>query len=137
MQADPGQEREALLEEALRWALTAIENMAGEAKEWPAFDKARAALAAREEPPDARVTVGQSRIGPVGAAVNRRRKRCRTGDPTPKGPVNDLVEHDTDGGDCVCGPETQPVQRDGGGIAYVIVHHSLDGREQAEQEPKQ
>src|ERR1039458_2708486 len=66
MQADPGQEREALLEEALRWALTAIENMAGEAKEWPAFDKARAALAAREEPPDARVTVGQSRIGPVG-----------------------------------------------------------------------
>jgi hypothetical protein len=43
---DPGQEREAL-EAALRWALTAIENMAGEAKEWPAFDKAKAALAER------------------------------------------------------------------------------------------
>jgi hypothetical protein len=47
-------------------------------------------------------------------------------------PVNDLVEHDTAGGDCVCGPTTEPVERDDGSIAYVIVHHSLDGREQHE-----
>lgn len=47
-------------------------------------------------------------------------------------PVNDLVEHDTSGGECVCGPETMPVERDDGSIAYVIVHHALDGREHSE-----
>jgi hypothetical protein len=47
-------------------------------------------------------------------------------------PVNDLVEHDTNSGDCVCGPTNEPVERDDGSIAYVIVHHSLDGREQYE-----
>lgn len=44
-------------------------------------------------------------------------------------PVNDLVEHDTDGGDCICGPETEPVARDDGTFGYVVTHHSLDGRE--------
>jgi hypothetical protein len=47
-------------------------------------------------------------------------------------PVNDLVEHVTNGDGCVCGPETQPVERDDGSIGYVIVHHSLDGREMLE-----
>lgn len=42
-------------------------------------------------------------------------------------PIDDLVEHDTDGDDCVCGPDTEFV--DGGA---VITHHSLDGREQHE-----
>lgn len=51
-------------------------------------------------------------------------------------PVADLVEHDTDGGDCVCGPDTTPVERDDGSIGYVVTHHSLDGRELAETEPK-
>jgi len=44
-------------------------------------------------------------------------------------PVNDLIEHDTDGGDCVCGPDTEPVERDDGSIAWLVSHHSLDGRE--------
>ena len=47
-------------------------------------------------------------------------------------PVGDLVEHDTDSGDCVCGPTTKPVTRDDGSIGWQIVHHSLDGREAAE-----
>lgn len=44
-------------------------------------------------------------------------------------PVNDLIEHDTSGEQCVCGPETLPVECDDGSIAYNVVHHSLDGRE--------
>jgi hypothetical protein len=44
-------------------------------------------------------------------------------------PVNDLVEHDTSGEPCVCGPEMQPVERADGSIGYVVIHHSLDGRE--------
>lgn len=39
-------------------------------------------------------------------------------------PVNDLVEHELEGDDCVCGPTTEFVE---GG--KVVVHHSLDGRE--------
>lgn len=44
-------------------------------------------------------------------------------------PVNDLIEHETTGDDCPCGPDTHPVQRDDGSYGWVIVHHSLDGRE--------
>lgn len=49
-------------------------------------------------------------------------------------PTHDLIEHDTstDQADCVCGPQVQPVQHDDGSMRWVIVHHSLDGREQAE-----
>jgi hypothetical protein len=42
-------------------------------------------------------------------------------------PINDLVDHDCDGGvlcDCVCGPDVEFVE---GGA--VVSHHSLDGRE--------
>lgn len=48
-------------------------------------------------------------------------------------PVDDLVEHDTDGGDCVCGPTTEPVERNDGSMGWLVVHHSLDGRELHEQ----
>lgn len=45
-------------------------------------------------------------------------------------PVNDLIEHDTNGEqDCVCGPDTEPVEREDGSMGWLIVHHSLDGRE--------
>lgn len=45
-------------------------------------------------------------------------------------PVNDLIEHDTSGEqECVCIPEVIPVMRDDGSNGWVIVHHSLDGRE--------
>lgn len=49
-------------------------------------------------------------------------------------PVNDLVEHDTSTveANCVCGPEVEPVERDDGSIGWLIVHHSLDGRERFE-----
>lgn len=43
-------------------------------------------------------------------------------------PVNDLVGHEDDE-DCVCGPDTTFVE---GG--KVITHHSLDGREEREQD---
>jgi hypothetical protein len=49
-------------------------------------------------------------------------------------PVNDLVEHDTDGPDCVCGPTVEPVDRDDGSLGWLVVHHSLDGRERAEDD---
>lgn len=39
-------------------------------------------------------------------------------------PVNDLIEHEDEGDDCVCGPSFEFVE---GGL--VITHHSLDGRE--------
>lgn len=49
-------------------------------------------------------------------------------------PMDNLVEHDTATAeaDCLCGPRTKPVERADGSIGWLIVHHSLDGREQAE-----
>jgi hypothetical protein len=45
-------------------------------------------------------------------------------------PVNDLIEHDSSGErDCICGPETVPVERDDGSMGWLVSHHSLDGRE--------
>lgn len=46
-------------------------------------------------------------------------------------PVDDLIEHVTFG-DCPCGPDTRPVQRDDGSLGWGKVHHSLDGREALE-----
>jgi hypothetical protein len=47
-------------------------------------------------------------------------------------PVGDLVEHELEGEDCICGPEVIPVECDDGSMGWVISHHSLDGREQRE-----
>lgn len=47
-------------------------------------------------------------------------------------PVGDLVDHDTDGDGCVCGPTTEPVPRGDGSMGWVVTHHSLDGREERE-----
>ena len=49
-------------------------------------------------------------------------------------PVADAVTHDssTSEPDCVCGPTVQPVPADDGSMGWLIVHHSLDGREQTE-----
>jgi hypothetical protein len=47
-------------------------------------------------------------------------------------PIDDFVEHDTDGGDCLCGPTTEPVFREDGSNGWLVVHHSLDGREARE-----
>jgi hypothetical protein len=43
-------------------------------------------------------------------------------------PGGDLIEHDTDGGDCMCGPTTEFVQGDESS-GWLVIHHSLDGRE--------
>lgn len=61
--------------------------------------------------------------------------RCHT-DPT-EGPLHvwpesDIVEHDLDSDDCVCGPTSEPIKREDGSVAWIITHHSLDGREQHE-----
>lgn len=40
-------------------------------------------------------------------------------------PENDLVDHELDGDDCVCGVTTEPVERDDGSFGWVIVHHAL------------
>lgn len=48
-------------------------------------------------------------------------------------PVDDLIEHLADrDGSCVCGPTVEPVKRDDGSIAWLWLHHSLDGREFSE-----
>jgi hypothetical protein len=49
-------------------------------------------------------------------------------------PIGDLIEHDTSTAepDCPCGPTVRPVHRDDGAYGWLIVHHSLDGRELAE-----
>lgn len=50
-------------------------------------------------------------------------------------PRSDLIEHDTDGDGCPCGPDAMPVERDDGSVGWLAVHHSLDGREAAEGTP--
>jgi hypothetical protein len=44
-------------------------------------------------------------------------------------PINDLIEHDTDGDDCPCGPDVEAVFREDGSNGWLVSHHSLDGRE--------
>ncbi len=48
-------------------------------------------------------------------------------------PVDDLIEHDTSGGDCVCGPATKPVFRIDGSCGWLVTHTALDGRERQER----
>jgi hypothetical protein len=43
-------------------------------------------------------------------------------------PTADLIDHDTDGGDCPCGPAVEPVPGPDGSIGWLVTHHSLDGR---------
>lgn len=46
-------------------------------------------------------------------------------------PVDDQIEHQlTD--DCPCGPESRRELLDDGSDGWLIVHHSLDGREKTE-----
>lgn len=50
-------------------------------------------------------------------------------------PVADLIEHDTEGDGCPCGPTIEPVPRDDGSMGWHLIHHSLDGREHDEVAP--
>jgi hypothetical protein len=47
-------------------------------------------------------------------------------------PIDDLIEHEGEGLDCVCGPELQLVTADDGTVRHLVVHNSLDGREDEE-----
>lgn len=44
-------------------------------------------------------------------------------------PDRDLIEHVTEGDECLCGPEVEAVPADDGSMGWLISHHSLDGRE--------
>lgn len=48
-------------------------------------------------------------------------------------PLGDLVAHEFD--ECVCGPTVKPIKRDDGSVSWVVIHHSLDHREQRERNP--
>lgn len=45
-------------------------------------------------------------------------------------PCDDGVEHVFT--DCPCGPDVQPIKREDGSVGWLVVHHSLDGRELVE-----
>lgn len=45
----------------------------------------------------------------------------------------DVTHEVTDDGDCPCGPEVQPVEREDGSIGWVYLHNALDGRDLEEQ----
>ena len=48
-------------------------------------------------------------------------------------PCGDLIEHELDGDECVCGPDVEYFREDGTAfLVPLITHHSLDGREQFE-----
>lgn len=47
-------------------------------------------------------------------------------------PLHDLIAHETTGGalcECVCGPDVEFLE----GGSVLVSHHSLDGRERAEE----
>jgi hypothetical protein len=49
----------------------------------------------------------------------------------PESSSEDAFCHELDEG-CPCGPTVEPVKRDDGSVGWVLIHHSLDGRENAE-----
>jgi len=48
-------------------------------------------------------------------------------------PAGDLIEHVLEGDGCPCGPQARLVKKADGSDGWLIVHHSLDGREQREE----
>lgn len=45
-------------------------------------------------------------------------------------PVGDLIEHELE--HCPCGPSHERLAREDGTDEWMVVHHSLDGREREE-----
>lgn len=43
-------------------------------------------------------------------------------------PIGDLVEHVSDD-ECCCGPKAKPIKDESGSMSWIMIHHSLDGRE--------
>lgn len=52
-------------------------------------------------------------------------------------PVADLIEHELEGDRCPCGPTSEHVPNPHGPDGWLIIHHSLDGREQHEPDATQ
>ena len=50
---------------------------------------------------------------------------------TPESNSDDAFFHELDES-CPCGPTADPVKRDDGSVGWVLIHHSLDGREKDE-----
>lgn len=46
-------------------------------------------------------------------------------------PLGDLIAHDLTA-DCVCGPDCELVEAEHAPDRWLVIHHSLDGREKAE-----
>lgn len=44
-------------------------------------------------------------------------------------PNNDYIKHNLETNHCVCGQRIERVVEDDGSVGWLIVHHSLDGRE--------
>lgn len=44
-------------------------------------------------------------------------------------PVDDLIQHDNESADCICGPTQHHEKAEDGSIHWIITHHALDGRE--------
>ena len=51
-------------------------------------------------------------------------------------PIGDLVEHVSDD-DCLCGPTAKPIKADDGSVQWIMIHHSLDDREQIEVDQRE
>lgn len=41
-------------------------------------------------------------------------------------PIDDLIEHDTESPDCICGPRVTPIELEDGSIGWLYSHHALD-----------
>jgi hypothetical protein len=53
-------------------------------------------------------------------------------------PSNDLIEHEREGTECICGPDVEYADPDTGETyekGPLVIHHALDGREQWEMRP--
>jgi hypothetical protein len=51
-------------------------------------------------------------------------------------PIADLIQHETDGPDCICGPDVEFFDPETGETyadGPLVIHHALDGREQWER----
>lgn len=45
-------------------------------------------------------------------------------------PVGDLIWHETEAGECPCGPEIELVEDENGDMQELVIHYAFDGREQ-------
>lgn len=49
-------------------------------------------------------------------------------------PVHDLIAHDTETEQCICGPSVEFIPCEGEPDGWHILHNSLDGRETTEHQ---